>query len=97
MTRLSHSQRHEIARAYEAGEGPTAIGRRYGIGGSHVIMIAKRAGKGKKQQPARPKPPRVVVKAPPPIDPKPTIQPQPVGPEHVGSGQRHGAGYTKLM
>lgn len=97
MTRLSHSQRHEIAKAYADGESPTSIGRRYGIGCTHVVIIAKRAGIAA-HRPQRVKPkvaePRKIVAAPPAPKPKPVA---PIRPEHVGSGQRHGSGYTKLM
>jgi transposase-like protein len=87
MPRISQREKDEIVAAYRAGDGPTAIGRRYGISKSYVLRLARYPYQ-KKERPPKPK---RAVKAPK------AVERQKVDRHALGSGRRQSGEYVKLM
>jgi len=85
---LCQRQKDEIVSAYNAGESPTAIGRKYGISKAYVIKLARYPYR-KKERPPKPK---KVMRSPVMKD-----RSRAPDPHAIGSGRRQSSGYTKLM
>ena len=88
MSRLSQREKDEIVAAYNAGESPTAIARRYGISKAYVIGMARHPYQKKERPPKPKKMMRIPVT-------KGKIKA--ADPHAIGSGRRNASGYLRLM
>ena len=88
MSRLSQREKDEIVAAYNAGESPTAIGRKYGISKAYVIKLARYPYR-KKERPPKPK---KMMRMPVKKD-----RGKAADPHATGSGRRNASGYLRLM
>ncbi len=85
---LSQRQKDEIVAAYNAGESPTAIGRKHGISKAYVIKLARYPYRKKERPPKPKKMMRIPVT-------KGKIKA--ADPHAIGSGRRNASGYLRLM